>query len=76
MSIRILNALTLFIVIIGGLNWGLVGLFDFDMIATIFGGDFADDPATIVTRIMYVVIALAAVWQLIRLFRRLTPKNG
>ena len=42
MSIRLLNALTLFIVILGGLNWGLVGLFDLDVVATIFGSDLAN----------------------------------
>lgn len=74
MSIRIVNALTLFITILGGLNWGLVGLFDFDAVATIFGDDLEGDPATIVTRIVYVLIGLAAAWQLLRLFRRLTPR--
>ncbi len=74
MSIRLLNVLTLFITIIGGLNWGLIGLFDFDVIGAIFGDDFADDPATLVTRIVYVIIGLAALWQLFRLFRRLTPR--
>lgn len=44
------------LLIIGGLNWGLVGLFGFDLVATIFGS------MTILSRIVYVIIGLAAVY--------------
>ena len=51
--------------IIGCLNWGLVGLFSFDLVAWIFGGTGA-----ILSRIIYTVIALAGVWCISLLFRR------
>lgn len=60
---RALNTITLILVIIGGLNWGLVGLFDFDLVAAIFG------EMTPLSRIVYVLVGLSALWQLIPLFR-------
>lgn len=50
--------------IIGSLNWGLVGLFQFDFVAWIFGGS-----DTILARIIYTVIALAGIWCISLLFR-------
>lgn len=50
------------LIIIGGLNWGLVGFFDYDLVATIFG-----DMST-VSRIVYDLVGLAAVYQLLRVF--------
>ncbi|MBQ9355280.1 MAG: DUF378 domain-containing protein [Clostridia bacterium] len=50
--------------IIGSLNWGLVGLFQFDLVAWIFGGSDA-----ILARIIYTVIALAGIWCISLLFR-------
>ncbi len=50
--------------IIGSLNWGLVGLFQFDLVAWIFGGS-----DTILARIIYTVIALAGVWCISLLWR-------
>lgn len=50
--------------IIGCLNWGLVGIFSFDLVAWIFGGTGA-----ILSRIVYTVIALAGVWCISLLFR-------
>lgn len=57
------TALTL--VIIGGLNWGLLGIFGFDLVAWLFGGSGA-----VLSRIVYTVIALAAIWCISLLFRR------
>jgi uncharacterized membrane protein YuzA (DUF378 family) len=54
---KFINILTLVLVIVGGLNWGLVGLFDFDLVAAIFGGGSA------LSRIVYVLVGLSAVWQ-------------
>ena len=54
---KFINILTLILVIVGGLNWGLVGLFDFDLVAAIFGGGSA------LSRIVYVLVGLSAVWQ-------------
>lgn len=49
-----LKVIALILVIIGGLNWGLVGLLDFDVVAAIFG-EMSD-----VSRVIYVVVGLAA----------------
>lgn len=57
------TALTL--VIIGGLNWGLMGIFGFDLVAWLFGGS-----GSVLSRLIYIVIALAACWCVSLLFRR------
>jgi uncharacterized membrane protein YuzA (DUF378 family) len=59
---KFLNILTLILVIVGGLNWGLVGLFGFDLVAAIFGGGSA------VSRVVYTLVGLSAAWQIIPLF--------
>jgi uncharacterized protein len=56
-AVKALNILTLILVIVGGLNWGLVGLFNFDLVATIFGA------GSVVARLVYVVVGLSAIWQ-------------
>lgn len=61
---RALNIITLLLIIIGGLNWLLVGLFQFDLVATLFGGSQAT-----VSRIVYVLVGLSALWQLIPFFK-------
>ncbi|RUM95998.1 DUF378 domain-containing protein [Pseudaminobacter arsenicus] len=55
---KILNVLTLVLVIVGGLNWGLVGLLNFDLVAAISG------TGLVLTRIIYVVVGLSAAWQI------------
>ena len=61
----IANKIALFIAIIGTLNWGLVGLFSFDLVAWISGG-----PQTILARIIYVLVAIAGIWCISMLFRQ------
>lgn len=58
---KILNAITLVLVIVGGLNWGLVGLFDFDLVAALFGA------GSVLSRTVYVLVGLSAVWQFVPL---------
>ncbi|MBA3675897.1 MAG: DUF378 domain-containing protein [Sphingosinicella sp.] len=58
---RALNYLTLILLIVGGLNWGLVGLFDFDLVAALFG------EMSVLSRIVYVLVGLSALWQIISL---------
>ncbi len=60
----LLDKIALLLVIIGALNWGLVGLFSFDLVAWICGGSGA-----IVARVIYTVIALAGLWCVSLLFR-------
>lgn len=57
---RGLNSVALALLIIGGLNWGLVGLFNFDLVAAIFGGEvgYKSD----LSRIIYALVGLAALY--------------
>jgi len=49
------------LLIIGGLNWGLVGLFNFDLVAAIFGMNFGE--TSLATRIVYVLVGFSALWE-------------
>lgn len=60
----ILDKIALFLAIVGGLNWGSVGLFKLDLVAYLCGG-----AATPLARIIYVVVGLAALWCVTLLFR-------
>ena len=66
----VVNFITLLLVIVGGLNWGLFALFNLDLVATIFGG-----PQAMLSKIVYVLVALSAVWQLGPLFRTLSDTD-
>lgn len=59
-----LDRLSLILVVIGAINWGSIGLFQFDIVSWLFGGQDA-----IISRIIYTVIALAGIWCLSLLFR-------
>jgi uncharacterized protein len=59
---RIVNIVTLVLLIVGGLNWGLVGLFGFDLVAAIFGEMSA------LSRLVYTLVGAAALLQLVPLF--------
>ena len=58
---RALNVITLVLLIVGGLNWGLVGLLDFDLVAALFG------EMSPLSRIVYVLVGLSALYQIIPL---------
>jgi uncharacterized membrane protein YuzA (DUF378 family) len=60
---RAINLITLVLVIVGGLNWGLVGLFNFNLVAAIFGD------ASMLSRIVYILVGLSALWQIIPLVK-------
>ena len=62
-----LDKIALSLLIVGGINWGSVGLFQFDIVAFLFGGQ-----SGIVSRIVYVLVALAALWCISLLFRDTT----
>ncbi|MFW5868581.1 MAG: DUF378 domain-containing protein [Armatimonadota bacterium] len=62
---KALNTIVLILVIVGGLNWGLVGIAGVDLVAGIFGGDFsAVGEAGAVGSIVYVLVGIAAIWAL------------
>ncbi|MBQ3099868.1 MAG: DUF378 domain-containing protein [Clostridia bacterium] len=60
----ILDKIALALAIVGGLNWGSIGLFRFDIVAWIFGGQ-----ASLLSRIIYTLVGLAALWCISLLFR-------
>ena len=62
---KMFDKICLALIIIGALNWGLVGIFQFDLVAWLFGGS-----AALLSRIVYTVIALAGIWCISLLFRR------
>ena len=59
-----LDKASLVLVIIGAINWGSIGLFKFDLVAWIFGGQTA-----VLSRIVYTLVALAGIWCISLLFR-------
>ena len=60
----IMDRIALVLSIIGGLNWGLVGIFRFDLVAYLFGGQTAA-----VSRVIYTLVGLSAIWCISLLFR-------
>ncbi|MCL2827329.1 MAG: DUF378 domain-containing protein [Oscillospiraceae bacterium] len=60
----IMDRIALILVIVGGLNWGSVGIFGFDIIAAIFGGQSAA-----ISRVIYTLVGLGALWCVSLLFR-------
>lgn len=59
-----MDTIALLLSIIGSLNWGLVGIFQFDLVAWLFGGQ-----GSVVSRIVYTVVGLAGLWCISLLFR-------
>jgi len=59
-----MDRLALVLVIIGALNWLLVGLFQFDLVASLFGGQGA-----LLSRIVYTLVGIAGIWSISLLFR-------
>ena len=59
-----MDKIALLLVIIGAVNWALVGVFQFDLVAWIFGGS-----GSLLARIVYTLVGLAAVWCISLLFR-------
>jgi len=64
---RALNLITLLLIIIGGVNWLLVGVADFDLVAALFGGQ-----QTALSKVVYVLVGFSAVWQIIAFVRALS----
>ncbi len=60
----IMDRIALILTIIGALNWGSIGLFSFDIVAWLGGGQTA-----LLSRVIYTVVALAGVWCISLLFR-------
>ena len=63
----LIDKIALVLAIIGGLNWGSVGLFRFDLVAFLFGGS-----DSVISRAVYVLVGLAAIWCISLLSRNST----
>ena len=66
-----MDILALILVIIGAVNWGLVGFARFDLVAWIFGGQTAG-----VSRVIYAVVGIAGLWCITMLFREKEPMES
>ncbi len=64
----IMDKIALVLAIIGGLNWGSIGIFGFDLVAFAFGGQ-----QSAVSRVIYTLVGLAAIWCISLLFRDTEP---
>ena len=65
------DKIALILLVIGGINWGLVGIFELDLVAYLFGG-----AASVVSRMIYILVALSAVWCISFLFRDRSPAHA
>ena len=59
-----MNIAALILMVIGALNWGLIGIFQFNLVAAIFG------TASVLSRIIYALVGLAGIWGIVMLFQR------
>jgi uncharacterized protein len=64
MKMNILDIIALILVIIGGINWGLVGFFQFDLVASLFGG-----MDSVIARIVYSLVGLSALYGITWFFK-------
>jgi len=61
---NVIDKIALVLVIIGAINWGLIGIFQYDLVAWLFGGASA-----VISRIIYTLVALAGLWTISLLFK-------
>lgn len=58
-----LDLISLILLIVGGLNWGLIGLMDYNLVTTLFGD------GSILTQIVYILVGLAAIYTFVTLYK-------
>ena len=66
----IIDKIALVLAIIGGLNWGSIGIFQFDLVGFLFGGQ-----SSTFSRVIFTLVGLAAIWCISLLFRDLRDKD-
>ena len=59
-----MNTISLILVIIGAINWGSIGIFGFDIVAAIFGGQMS-----VISRIIFTIVGLAGLWAISFFFK-------
>lgn len=64
----IMDKIALLLAIVGGLNWGSIGIFGFDVVAFLFGG-----ANSVLSRVVYTLVGLGAIWCISLLFRESDP---
>lgn len=69
MRLNIVDVVAFILVIVGGINWGLVGLFDYNLVESLFGANSS------LSRSIYVLVGLAAVYMLYPLFKGLANRQ-
>ena len=62
---NVINKIFLTLLIIGGINWGLIGLFQYDLVAALFGG-----AASMISRIIYTLVGISGLYCITMLFYR------
>ena len=67
----VIDKIALTLAIIGALNWGAIGLFGFDAVAFLFGGQMA-----VFSRVIYALVGLAGLWCITLLFRSSDEETG
>lgn len=60
----------LVLVIVGAINWGLIGVFGFDAVGALFGGQ-----ASVMSRIIFTIVGLAGLWSIGILFKKILPSD-
>jgi uncharacterized protein len=63
--VKLLNIVTAVLLIVGGLNWGLVAIAEFDLVATVFGMTFGE--TNVASRVVYALVGLSAIYQAVQL---------
>lgn len=53
---KIIDRIALVLIIIGAINWGLIGIFNFNLVETVFGG------LSVITRIIYILVGVSGLW--------------
>ncbi|MBE7034873.1 MAG: DUF378 domain-containing protein [Ruminococcaceae bacterium] len=66
-----IDNISLVLVIIGALNWGSIGLFGFDIVAALFGGQLS-----VISRIIYSLVGIAGLWSITLLFKEKVPMSS
>ena len=67
----IMDKIALTLAIVGGLNWGSIGIFGFDIVAFLFGG-----ANSALSRVVYTLVGLGAIWCISLLFRERQPEEA
>ncbi len=60
----------LVLTIIGALNWGLIGIFGFDLVGALFGGQMS-----VISRIVFTLVGISGLWSIMILFKDIVPKR-